>query len=141
MSSISQSTVVYYLFQYIYIVYIKSYIVYLIIVYFEIKYIYIYICCANLCHALCLLLGVEKKAKTPSLKLRVILSHYMVSWYLYLHMLSPHPYYKTHEGNDLVSVRVYLPSSFPLPGAPGPRIQGHPEGLQTAGLRVDMHVY
>lgn len=126
MSNISQSTVVYHLFQYIYIVYIKSNIIYLIRVYFEIKYVYV---CANLCHALCLLLGVEKKAKTLSLKLRVILSHYMVSWYLYLHMLSPHPHYETHEGNDLVSVRVYLPSSFPLPGAPGPHIQGHAEDM------------
>ena len=81
MSNISQSTVVYYLFQYIYIVYIKSNIIYLIRVYFEIKYIYM---CANLCHALCLLLGVEKKAKTLSLKLRVILSHYMLSYMVFI---------------------------------------------------------
>lgn len=130
MSSISQSTVVYYLSQYIYIVYIKSNIVYLIIVYFEIKYVVPTYAMLYTCYQ-----G-WKESQNPILKAQgnIVSYYYMVSWYLYLHMLSPHPYYKTHEGKDLVSVRVYLPSSFSLPRVPGPHMQGHLEDLQTVGL-------
>ena len=43
-----------------------------------------------------------KESQNPILKAQgnIVSYYYMVSWYLYLHMLSPHPYYKTHEGKD-----------------------------------------